>query len=315
MEFYGDNTRWFFATVIDKDPEHRGRFKIRIAGLHSETVADDYLPYAAAMVPTTEGGTSGIGQIPQLENGAFVYGVFLDGKTSQSPLILGSVAHKEVPSTVQKEEIEATGDSRVSTNSTGKVTDVSRRPVVILDGSLTDLYANGNASTDTRRMIVMQFLVNNGLSVHAAAGITGNIEAESTFVPTKNNKGTVEVPENSWGLAQWNDNVGRLQPLIDYASADDKDWLDFFVQLEFLIVDMKTNSNSYHRVWNHLYDRSKTLDFCGGQKDTNATWYFFNRFEIGNPETFPNREKLAFKAYDQWRRSKEASVKNSKGIR
>lgn len=310
MDFYGDNTRWFFATVIEKDPEERGRFKIRVAGLHSETVDDKFLPFAQAMVPTTEGGTSGIGQIPQLEPGAFVYGVFLDGRKSQSPLILGSVAHKELPSSVQIEEKNAAGGGRVGTNATSRTTYLSRRPVVILDGSLVDLYAKGNANTDVRRMIIMQFLVNNGLSVVAAAGVTGNLEEESTFVPTKNNK---TDNENSWGLAQWNDDAGRLQPLIDYANNSNKDWLDFFVQLEFLIVDMKTNSNSYHRVWSHLFDRSKTLDFCGGKKDSNATWYFFNKFEIGNPQYFPQREKLAFKAYDQWRRSKEASVNNSKG--
>ena len=38
--FYGDNNRWFVATVKENDPEKRGRYKIRIHGLHSTDVED-----------------------------------------------------------------------------------------------------------------------------------------------------------------------------------------------------------------------------------------------------------------------------------
>ena len=36
-EFYGDNVRWFIATVIDASPPFgfEGRVKIRVHGLHS----------------------------------------------------------------------------------------------------------------------------------------------------------------------------------------------------------------------------------------------------------------------------------------
>ena len=39
-EFYGDNVRWFIATVIDASPPFgfEGRVKIRVHGLHSRNI-------------------------------------------------------------------------------------------------------------------------------------------------------------------------------------------------------------------------------------------------------------------------------------
>lgn len=312
MDFYGDNVRWFVGTVIAPDPEKRGRFKIRIAGLHSPNVADEYLPYAETVLPTTEGGVSGIGKIPQLQNGAFIYGMFLDGKRSQSPLILGSITHDEKASSVQQQE-ESTGTSSSSSinYTTPKRGDPSSYPIVMVDKSQEDLYANGSADTDTRRMIIMQHLVNNGLGVIAAASVTGNLEHESKFDPLAR---YTTSREDSYGLAQWNDNVGRLQPLKDYAESQNKDWQDFFVQLNYLIVDMKSNAWERHRVWDHLANKSKTLDFEGGKVETNGTYYFLHNYEIGDESSLGDREKNAFNAYHQWIKSNEASIRNKQGI-
>ena len=48
-EYYGDNTRWFIATVIDASPPYgfEERVKIRVHGLHTESTRDipqDALP-------------------------------------------------------------------------------------------------------------------------------------------------------------------------------------------------------------------------------------------------------------------------------
>ena len=74
-EYYGDNTRWFIATVIDASPPYgfEGRVKIRVHGLHTESTRDipqDALPWAQCVLPTTEGGVSGLGRIPQLQPSA-----------------------------------------------------------------------------------------------------------------------------------------------------------------------------------------------------------------------------------------------------
>ena len=77
-----------------------GRFKIRIHGLHSPSTVDipeADLPWAQCVLPTTEGGVSGIGKMPQLMPNALVFGMFMDGKHSQTPLILGSIPHVEFP--------------------------------------------------------------------------------------------------------------------------------------------------------------------------------------------------------------------------
>lgn len=311
--FYGDNIRWFIATAKEfetgKNPS--GKIKIRVAGLHSESVEDKYLPWADTLLPVTEGGTSGINKIPQIQPGAQVFGIFLDGKRSQSPLILGVMNKDEIPSSVQRREIFEDGGgvnlSAPSTNTSN--VRIEDYPPVNLNQNLVTLYADGTSDTNTRRMIIMQHLINNGITnPKAAAGIVGNLEAEtSTFNPEKNFKGTAKNPEDSWGLAQWNNDANRLQPLIDYSAVQTqrpgKDWKDFFVQLNFLIVDMKTNEWERHRVWSRLSDPSIPWDFKGEKDNFNSTWYFQHNYEIAAQSTYEKREKFAIGAYDQYIKS------------
>ena len=103
--FYGDNVRWFIGTVINNnDPALLRRVQVRIHGLHpnDHTVLQNAdLPWATVISPTTTGGTSGIGEDPKLLPGAQVVGIFLDGKMSQLPLVLGSIPHIGVPSEQQ----------------------------------------------------------------------------------------------------------------------------------------------------------------------------------------------------------------------
>jgi hypothetical protein len=116
LEYYGDNTRWFIATVVNSTPPvgYEGRVKIRIHGLHSADTIDipeDHLPWAQCVIPVTEGGVSGIGKIvPRVLPEALVFGFFMDGKDSQIPLIFGSLPksiekQSEVQADFQKEEI------------------------------------------------------------------------------------------------------------------------------------------------------------------------------------------------------------------
>jgi hypothetical protein len=95
-EFYGDETRWWVGVVESvNDPIKQGRVKVRIYGIHSASSTDipiSALPWAQVLAPVTQGGTSGINGTPVgIQPYAQVFGVFLDGKHSQLPLVLGSI--------------------------------------------------------------------------------------------------------------------------------------------------------------------------------------------------------------------------------
>lgn len=98
--FYGDDPRWFVGVVETPSLADRlGRVRVRVYGLHSNNTADidtDDLPFAQVMIPGTEEGTGGLGMNAQLEVGAMVFGIFLDGKASQLPFVLGSFPRIEI---------------------------------------------------------------------------------------------------------------------------------------------------------------------------------------------------------------------------
>lgn len=95
-DFYGDETRWWVGVVESvNDPIKQGRVKVRIYGIHSASSEDipiSALPWAQVVAPVTQGGTSGLNGTPiGIQPYAQVFGIFLDGKHSQLPLVLGSI--------------------------------------------------------------------------------------------------------------------------------------------------------------------------------------------------------------------------------
>ena len=94
-KYYGNNFKSFYGKVINvNDPLQLGRVQVRIYGIHTENEIDiptKALPWASVVLPTTEGGVSGIGLNSGLKPFSTVYGVFADGDNAQQPLILGSV--------------------------------------------------------------------------------------------------------------------------------------------------------------------------------------------------------------------------------
>ena len=126
QEFYGDNARWFIGFVVNNiDPLKLDRVKVRIQGLHSADVndiPDDDLPWAQVNIPVTEDGSSGQGSNSQLKVRAQVFGIFLDGRNSQLPLVLGSIPKIEtkrntVQEVVNDVTIELNGNTNVDVNS------------------------------------------------------------------------------------------------------------------------------------------------------------------------------------------------------
>ena len=74
------------------------RYKVRIMGYHTSSfeLDDEELPWAPCMLPVTSGGgTGGSGQTPNLRQGNFVYGFFIDGEDAQQPVIMGVLGYNQ----------------------------------------------------------------------------------------------------------------------------------------------------------------------------------------------------------------------------
>ena len=69
------------------------RYKVRIIGLHDrdeESIPSDQLPWANVIYPVTAGGGQASAfQTPNIRQGNFVFGFFLDGTDMQVPVIMG----------------------------------------------------------------------------------------------------------------------------------------------------------------------------------------------------------------------------------
>lgn len=321
-DFYGDNIRWFIGRVINnKDPSEPplGRVQIRIHGIHSfdqKDIPEGKLPWAHTVLPVTEGGTSGIGKIPQLQPGALVFGVFLDGKTSQLPLILGSLTQFE-KETERQQQTSASNTRLTGGPPLGELGGQGFGQPVIPQ-QLNDKYnysdytygANGvvvsnnvrsvqsNASIDAKRFTAMRFFVENGYTPIVAAGIVGNLEAESNFSTTVVSQ---FAGEYSQGIAQWNPAFGRLQKLKSYADQQKADWRDYHIQLQFVIQELRGNvpNPAPHNVENKL---KRCTQYTGGVSDLNATWIICRYYESpADPEgKLRQREVLANRAFQQF---------------
>jgi len=99
-----DQTKWagnLPATPTKTTKEQQGfdfRYKVRIMGYHTaspEDLSDDELPWASVMLPVTAGASGGARQTPQLRQGNFVYGFFLDGEDAQMPIIMGVIGYNQ----------------------------------------------------------------------------------------------------------------------------------------------------------------------------------------------------------------------------
>ena len=75
------------------------RYKVRIMGYHTDDrddLPDEELPWASIMYPVTAGaGSGGAHQSPNLRQGNFVYGFFMDGEDGQYPIITGVFGYNQ----------------------------------------------------------------------------------------------------------------------------------------------------------------------------------------------------------------------------
>jgi hypothetical protein len=237
INFYGDNVRWFIGIVVSNaDPLYVGRCRVRIYGAHSDDVnevPEASLPWASCLVPTTEDGVSGLGRSPNIKPGAMVFGFFMDAKTSQQPVIVGSIPRIEVLDDEKISSQDAPAIDEIDIPAERNLTDVPTRGTT---SSLESLVGSNNTEK------AFNFLVGNGYSKEQAAGVCGNFIVESGMDPTIVSK----VPgEASFGIAQWNPAAGRLQRLESYAADRNLDYRTLETQLQFFHYEFKTEGSYY----------------------------------------------------------------------
>ena len=235
-EYYGDNVRWFIATVIDASPPFgfEGRVKIRIHGLHSEQtylLPQQDLPWAQCVLPTTEGGISGIGKSPKIQANSLVFGMFMDGNHSQTPIVLGSLPHLEFPTLIQNNQaLEDIGDDSKPEGIFGKLASVFRPIDTGIENDNTESNPRKlrRVTRDKRVQHSVQFLLNLGYTENQAIAITSGLFISSRMVTGQT------------GIADFS-NI-RFSNLIAFSSSFRK----FTTQLEFVVFELrgeKQNAN------------------------------------------------------------------------
>lgn len=228
-EYYGDNVRWFIATVIDARPQPgqdlEGRVKVRIHGTMSPStkdIAEDDLPWAQVMIPTTEGGTSGLGATPRLEAGTLVFGFFMDGKASQIPMVLGSIPKFEYPTPVQL------GSDPLRPEGNG------------IDKDGTDNENTGEVDGRTRENRVtetIKFFLSKGYSLAEAEAIAATINVASGMLTGARGE--------EFGVGAWSGS--ELEQLKNFSN----DYQNFDQQIEFVDHQLNTTKkDSAQRIRN-----------------------------------------------------------------
>ena len=273
-EYYGDDYRWFFGTVVNSHPPSglEGRVKVRIYGVHNPNtseIPEKDLPWAQVLLPTTEGGSSGIGRIPQLVDGAFVFGVFLDGTSSQIPLVMGSLPRIEFPSSIQS------GRNLYSQDQFQY--DQERLQNVVVSPLKNDKVSK--ASVGLRRQQAMKFFIDNGYTLIHAAAITGALEAKSGFVTYDDNALLDTV-----GIVKWKNTTeigSRFSDLLRFAAqySPNSDWRLFSIQLQFVIFELKNRfslANSRLLNTSNIKEASAVVD-RDYIKDTNQSYLLAQR--------------------------------------
>ena len=149
-----DQTKW--AGNLPKTPvsflrQQKGfdfRYKVRIMGYHTAVpgdLSDDDLPWASVMLPVTAGTSGGARQTPQLRQGNFVYGFFMDGEDAQMPIIMGVIGYnqytavmKNVPDTPFSPFSGYTVDDTVPRNALGTTQEEGEAVAEDVDKSKTN---------------------------------------------------------------------------------------------------------------------------------------------------------------------------------
>jgi len=170
------NNTFFVGIVEDvQDPLQLGRVRVRVFGVHSESLSDiptDSLPWAIPLMPATSAslsgiGHSGIGFLP----GTMVFLFFQDGESRQQPVILGSahgIPTNKNPLSISTSETFVSSTNTQSQTSEVKavagpnLVDTSGTPVVDSSGAPVTV---GNLDTVTPPVDISRMVAKFGSNV------------------------------------------------------------------------------------------------------------------------------------------------------
>lgn len=238
IDYYGDQTRWFVGIAVDiNDPLQLGRVKVRIFGIHSENEADvpnKYLPWAQTVMPVTEAGSSGLGATVGIKEKAQVFGIFLDGKSSQLPLVLGSIPKFETGS--QKHNLN------INPKAYGKIDLIDGSQVLTTNKPDTELLS-GNSNVER----AYNFFISEeggGFTPPQAAAMIGNFLQESGTGGDINPSAVSAFQgEGSIGIAQWNPSPkadARALKLKEFAASINAPWNSVYAQVQWTKYELNT---------------------------------------------------------------------------
>lgn len=155
---------------------------------------------------------------------------------------------------------------------------------------------------------VWNYLINSGASEACAAGIMGNIQAESSFDIAAYNPNDNGSP--SAGLCQWH--LDRMDKMMEFCANHGGSWsTNLTGQLGYLMQEL---TGSYSYVWSKIKNQSSTDDGV-----FNATAYFVMQFEVaggsGWQDGVPNRNnavqvaryKNAISIYNEFTKSSSSA--------
>ena len=316
-EFYGDDSRWFIGVVSQiGDVRNLGRVRVRIFGIHNEDTAKvkiSDLPWASVVVPVTQGGVSGSTMPDGIQVGAQVYGIFLDGKHSQSPLVLGSIPHDSGLRVIVDEQPDPFVQPKVSKSTSS--TDAQGN-VIAGTGELK-VSLIGSSRLEQAFNFLKQFFQSKGNISNpgnCAAAFVGNFMHETTvnLEPHK-----YEFPNNKsiggYGIAQWTG--PRRRNFMNFAnSTAGASFQSLEVQLAFVVAELEDPKAQRGRTYNRLIHDSTILNYTETvlalyetpqtvldyHAETDFLKYYLKYARAGgirNYELSSSRQSLALQAY------------------
>lgn len=272
--YYGDQTRWFVGVVRGIQP-NTGRVRVRIYGVHSqqiEMVADEHLPWAQVVMPPNTPGIAGLIPATGLRIGAKVFGIFLDGRASQLPLVLGAITSLSGP----PQEVSA--DASI----------IQYVPVNARTGTANETAANYNnipmsegSNTEVIYDYIHAYMAQNGAAnpVAVAAGFVGNFinEVGVNLNPNTQERSPI-AGRGGYGIAQWTGQrrveieayaarVGVQLPAAGATLTESESTALLEMQLQWWAVEMETT----HR---HVFTRVKRANTVD-----EATKIVFDKYE------------------------------------
>ncbi len=257
----GNIFRWFFGTAVETNTDPVGeRIKVRCDGVHSDEISDADLPYAQVILPTTGGGTSGIGENQQILPGARVTGFFIDGDLCQLPVVIGILPHVAKPP-----------ENRVDDGPDAVLTSIRPSSKVFQseNNTITEaVRATSSPTLDERKKICWEFFSKKSsiYTPQRIAGIIGNLIVESNIDPKKHQDVKVigDGKGSGRGIAQWGSKSdgNRWQDCIAFARSMGVSEYGLVLQLQFIHHELQTKPYHCRNFYKTVSVAAATMSFC-----------------------------------------------------